>query len=903
MELSDSKNEPPPTTTTEHQWKDETFQLTAPPQLSSSSSLEALRQKCHGKEALRQCSTSPDDKAKLQDLINISETFLLQQFPFRNTATWKWHPKDLKKIYRGTGEAAGVYLIVYNCDVTGKRHMKIGMANSCCYTRVLEQPHAYAVKLLDLEEIRHVIPDHVVHQIEELELPALAWHPDHRKKRSDLIRMQLGEAFLACSRECSTNTVLERFFQQPSQQLQQLLKLPETFHPDVISFMENIADGGIHCIFSWPTLKSRLYELMAERGSDFLKRRLPSLPNDQFVTLERLKALCGEKFCDWTDAVKTSPREDALLKVIEELDCLLEDPVNYSEQDKKCAEIRKALGPLQGGNYSNYVRPSQTTWGKGARKELEHLLTTPTFQKEHHIIFIERASMVSLQKTDGQWLKEHVAMENSIDVITQNKWALCLVRSRNGRRIVITASYFIMFAVDVHKQARFNCVQAYLTMMKLLHLSGNCSEERLKDQCKLLQGFCMGLEFGDEKETSTSKKKKEKKERKKSNNDDILFDDNPEDEEHEEEEEEKWEVGVRSSMRYAMPAGYFRGPPPNVLLISKQLKIGCWELFYLREFLGEEKTKKLQVAHRLLNNGKQKTSPIERVAFECEGTPDGQPCPRKLGDTVYPTVVVGARTPGHVFHGYIACGRCHRRIERQELIVLTSMKESGKAMTVDQERRHRELKQRVINHRTHVSEQWQLKDPTVRRKIKRNEQTTRGKRKPELPAKTTKKKTGVNRGRRGARLKYPQSLIDIMREGVGIWIKLYGQRTMDKSFVMHLLDAILMRDFDSHGMTKPQLVGNGHLPVFHVPSYEEAMFHYLIQVDGRRMLQVKDLSLFEPLNPSGETEKVLIDQVMKQLFPTNKGDEEVEVVAVIGDELPTSGIDDEGVDENEGVVE
>ena len=124
-----------------------------------------------------------------------------------------------------------------------------------CRRRVMRQPRIKLASLImGVDEVRKLIPQDLVSQIKNLELPGRVFHPDHDEKLEDLIAMQLLEMLIACCFVCVTGTVVERLTQVPSEKVQEAVAR-RSFSAAILAWIASIPDGGVHCITTWPTLR------------------------------------------------------------------------------------------------------------------------------------------------------------------------------------------------------------------------------------------------------------------------------------------------------------------------------------------------------------------------------------------------------------------------------------------------------------------------------------------------------------------------------------------------------------------------------------------------------------------------------------------------------------------------
>ncbi|CAB9508626.1 expressed unknown protein [Seminavis robusta] len=163
-------------------------------------------------------------------------------------------------------------------------------------------------------------------------------------------------------------------------------------------------------------------------------------------------------------------------------------------------------------------------------------------------------------------------------------------------RIMVVSSYFRSMSEETKVLTRKRSVKAQLAGTSLLVQSGNLSAEHEEELGSLMRSFLMGLAFGN----------------------DAGKDENDNN-------------NLRQARIMAMPNGFFLGAPPNVLGVSKDLKIGYAEGVYLREFLGKAKFGKILTAHGINSH-----SPMEED-WSCPDTPAApgvaaKPCPNADDD-------------------------------------------------------------------------------------------------------------------------------------------------------------------------------------------------------------------------------------------------------------------------------
>ncbi|KAL3937225.1 MAG: hypothetical protein SGARI_002213, partial [Bacillariaceae sp.] len=113
--------------------------------------------------------------------------------------------------------------------------------------RTNDQNFVKAWVMLSKPQLKELVPVKVVEALKALKLLGLQCHLDHIEYcQDDVIRMQLCEGFLACYRECVTNTILERIFEVPSTSVRRSMKEPTAFPKNGIEFMHGFGDRKKH---------------------------------------------------------------------------------------------------------------------------------------------------------------------------------------------------------------------------------------------------------------------------------------------------------------------------------------------------------------------------------------------------------------------------------------------------------------------------------------------------------------------------------------------------------------------------------------------------------------------------------------------------------------------------------
>lgn len=852
---TDDTDNPPPTTT-KILWRRVTFEHIPPARRTVQESAEIVQQSILYNAAISAAAVIDDEElqAKLASVKKIVCKYVDEE-ACKTDNLWLWLPTQLKSTCVRTGEGDGIYMIV---DTHGR--IKVGMSMSC-YERVMQQEHSYAARLWTLDQIEMIVPDEVVDAIMDLELPGLVFHPDHIQDTGTVIRLQLAEAVMTSLYKTKRGPLCERLFQVPSATAIAALT-PPVFSDNAIEFMRGIRDGSMNGFFSWPTLRSRLYDIMVDRDSDFLRAILPPQPDDKFVTLCLSKEAWSTKFGGWTDAVKKSPREGTLERVVTKLDVLLQGEVSYFPTDSTCAKIRDATDPIRGENKSHYVHPSSKEMGESMRDLVESFSILPVEES----FFMERYAFLAMMENDRDWVEDVFDMESVEQCLPESPWALSMIRAKSGRRVIVLSSHFLLAGVDIRKTMRKQAASDMFALEALLAQSGNKAFDKVENHKKVLLSFLMALEFADktawQNDTTNSDAV-----------DDIFVVDEDEDDDDDTVEgdsdgDDKL-TNVRGAIWHVLPKGYCKFAVFNGRSVPRSLGMGYLECLYLREHLGKEKFHKLLIAFNLAGNGMQAMSPLEPT-FQCEGPPaygdiPAEPCmyPRTSENPV--SCVGTMKNKDHVFHGLYLCRSCFHKLPRREILKLEDMEEIGEEyMTYTQVERLAELRRFRQEHRD--------RNPTtetVRARTRTNPPKRKNprKRKSSSPP-VKKKKREIRRSKMGAKHMYPDGLIQQMSKAIEIWITLYGQ---EKVFVTHadqVCDVVLLREWEQYGLKEPKMTIGGIGPFFHGLSYDKAMKAHLEKRPGKSshyyVLNAEKYNLI----PSGETIPILLEKLAAKLYPT-----------------------------------
>jgi len=282
---------------------------------------------------------------------------------------------------------------------------------------------------------------------------------------------------------------------------------------------------------------------------DFLSKKLhpEAPPAGGFVKLNRLMTLLGPKLGEeWENSVDFCPRAAQLDRVVNILRPLLQSDRDTLDH----AAIQEALQAIQGDDYISFVWPTGSELAVGAQSVMEYTLNS---LPKHHVHWIERATVKAMKDWCGEWLQDTVNEDTAMEVTPERPGSLCLNRTQSGHRQVISSSFYIAFAENQTDGLRFCSVRDFLTAMDLLCASGNVSPEDVSKNRKILRSFLMGVERGDSSGLNRH---------------------------------------FRKSRILAFPKGWFRGAPRDIMVVSKQLRIGYGEMLYIRNALGKQMTRR-----------------------------------------------------------------------------------------------------------------------------------------------------------------------------------------------------------------------------------------------------------------------------------------------------------------------
>jgi len=524
-----------------------------------------------------------------------------------------------------------IYLIGYKSTMQGEtcfpQHCKIGQTQRG-HVRIHEQSHTMAALLMTIDDTKELVSEELLDSILELNLPGMARHQDHVESGKNKIRLQLCEGLLASESESTTTIILETLVQIKNSRVNDTSHRRGTIPETVRGFLRDI--GPVDCIFTWPTIISWLQSHRDD--GELLMERLKDPPEGQFVKLYLVQRILGSKFGSWTDAIDRPPRVDQIDNaIVTPILSLMDDGITPSKQT-----IASLLLAIRGKeNYNSYVRPDEKSLADGVKRVLSIKLADNT----NRTIMIERCSMDALRRFHPEWLDSVISMESTIPF---HSIQYCRGKENYGlRRIIITPSFFVMFAETARTTNRLRAVRGALDLVDCLVASGNKpinEAERFRD---VMIAFLMQIENLPLESTGR---------------DDLGF------------------LGGRV---LACPKGYFvNRSTTGIMTVSAFLRIGYAETLYLRWVLGAKVFGMLLRVHGLPAH-----SPLE-IDWTCPGLPaagafTSTSCmadPASKGETY--ACIVGGNNVAHPFYGYICCNKCHGSFRSRARSFLYTAKEN-----------------------------------------------------------------------------------------------------------------------------------------------------------------------------------------------------------------------------------
>ena len=111
--------------------------------------------------------------------------------------------------------------------------------------------------------------------------------------------------------------------------------------------------------------------------------------------------------------------------------------------------------------------PESSVLGNETFRLLKELIATnPT-----NVAFpIERSGFLAMMESHPEWVASSLDLGTSIQCLPNDPWALCLLYSKMGHRIVVTSSDFVVYAVDKNMKCRQRSINNCFAKMKLLEL-------------------------------------------------------------------------------------------------------------------------------------------------------------------------------------------------------------------------------------------------------------------------------------------------------------------------------------------------------------------------------------------------------------------------------------------------
>lgn len=259
---------------------------------------------------------------------------------------------------------------------------------------------------------------------------------------------------------------------------------------------------------------------------------------------------------EYEDVIDIPPREHKVREVIAKF-----------REASNGAEMRASLAPLQDENYDHYERPDLVDLAVDACGKLD---TRFTKELPKAAIYTELNTYNAVEKHQPDWI------EAKIDrTVLSNKF-FRVVKTKSDHLLLVTNSFFIIFAENVKPGHRFEAVRGFLEFMSFLFVCGVVSAEELNQRENMLCSFLMGVEGLQGKKSA-----------KQSAPTDL-------------EKEKEFEDRRFYAARYAAVAkGTFqcRAQKGVLAISSKLLKIGYAEAMLIRDIVGRQKFHELLVAH------------------------------------------------------------------------------------------------------------------------------------------------------------------------------------------------------------------------------------------------------------------------------------------------------------------
>lgn len=433
------------------------------------------------------------------------------------------------------------------------------------------------------------------------------------------------------------------------------MEAPE-IDPKFLTKLKKVPKKGVHILGTWITLPLELRTL-----SEFLIQKLHDLPEDGgFVKLNRWRTLFGDLFCEFVDCITKSPRSDQLDVIVDKLRNLIKDlpPGTLPSKESVLAILKPIMKPPSDDvkeedddydktvGYSHFVHPEPGKLAEPAKTILSMWFNEydPT-----HLIAFEQSVIEQMRKDPVtlDWLNNSIrGWDDPENEIVKG---VRLVESCNGHPVLITSSFYLMFAEQscIDKNV-FPISHAFITVLQLLHEAGHIDQDCLDEKRNVMQCFLMACE----------------------NLEDVL-------------EKGDDQNCFKVARRMAMPKNYFQGPPPRILLVSNNIGIGYLECLYIREKL--DRPDWFHTMCQALGLGialgiPQKMNPIE-LNYVCPGAPassDGKikakPCVTKNFTSKTPVTMVGARTPENPLRGYFVCVACRNHGTTFEKLEISELK-------------------------------------------------------------------------------------------------------------------------------------------------------------------------------------------------------------------------------------
>jgi hypothetical protein len=599
----------------------------------------------------------------------------------------------------------------------------------------------------------------------------------------------------------------------------------------------------MYCAGTWNTEKvyAQRLALTHPDPNNCLRRFLPPLPKGEFPKKYQLQFLSGPKYGSFQDAIEIPPRTKQIAMVANKLRRLAKaQPVDYEA-------IREAMRPLQGENYSHYVRPPSDELAAGTRRVLIRMLTDVNAAW----IELERIAWEALMEYHKDWL---ICVVNMDLLVRIEGILVTLTNEIPARVMLVLPSLFLVCSPDASVLVRVRAMRALLIALQLLFDSGNITLAHYTEVRERVRCYLMTLEG--------------------------LQNNNNTDNDFEEEDENIREIDApcqegdlvgfseiqqfnvshfsgsyrEASINY-FPKGHCQGVTRRVRCVTNGvLDVGQLEGMHLDVLLQDVFPTVLR-AHGLLSL----SHPL-MVNYNCEGLiAVGDKFPHRPCTCTDPDVDIiymGSRVgQDHGLYGHIVCNDCYQRRNPRERALLEAVdypNENQKKRLVRLQNHTGQRTARIMMEASGATYDEALSSvaPATPSPRKRKAETTAKDTKP-------KKKAGFHRFSQ-KRILYPDSVQALLKQGAQHLVEISGKSQISSECVLAVFDMIVVDQFRKGKLKqyKMKILENGKP----MPYYEYAYFTALVDIliktpgKGKKTWQVVHPVRFGPRHVTGLTD-------------------------------------------------